>query len=377
MFVFTGAPELSIGKDTSLCYGDSIVLAAPAGFLNYLWNTGSTQDSITVSETGNYSVEIEDEYGCFAQDTINILINPEVAVNLGPDHLVCEGDSVVLDAGASYVSYLWQDGSSQEDFVAKQSGIYWVEVMDNLDCSASDTVYIEVVDPPVIYLGPDSIICEGESILLDPGPGFASYQWQDGSTQQEFLASETGIYWVEVANAPGCTSSDTTYLEVIQLPSLSIGNDTTVCEEFEIILDAGNGYDYYDWQDGSQSQTYLADQPGLYWVFVELSGCAQGDSILITEECPSLIWFPNSFTPNGDGRNDIFAPVWDHVEQYNLTIFNRWGALVFESKSIEFGWDGKFNGDPSPTGVYVFVAEYIDEISGETQIIKGSLILLQ
>jgi len=195
--------------------------------------------------------------------------------------------------------------------------------------------------------------------------------------QQDFQATVTGTYWVEVENGPGCTGSDTAFIEVIPLPYLSIGNDTTVCGEFMVLLDAGSAYDMYEWQDGSDMQTITASEPGTYWVYVDIRGCWQGDTISIIEECPSHIYFPNSFTPNGDGKNDVFAPKWEYVDYYKMSIYNRWGTLVFETNDIAHGWDGTFKGGSSPIGVYIFIAEYLDAISGKTISHKGSIMLIR
>ena len=160
--------------------------------------------------------------------------------------------------------------------------------------------------------------------------------------------------------------SDTIYIEVIEIPKLFIGNDTAVCDDFSIVLDAGSGFDSYTWHDGSQLSTFAATQFGSYWVQVEKNGCEDADTLIIVEDCPSLIWFPNSFTPNGDGVNEVFMPVYDHVTLYQLRIYNRWGQLMFESSNIDQGWDGKFNGDLCPMGVYIFISEYTDNQEGKS-----------
>ncbi|MEN8225784.1 MAG: gliding motility-associated C-terminal domain-containing protein [Bacteroidota bacterium] len=377
-FICVHAPaEIFLGNDTALCYSDTLTLDAPPGYPSYLWSTGSTGSSIEVADSGSYWVRVDDEFGCTAYDTINVDFNSFIMLDLGLDSIICSGDSLRLFAGDGFDSYLWQDGSTADEYMVRAAGYYWVEVQDNLGCSGADTVYVEVAALPDIFIGNDTLICAWDSIVLDAGPGYNAYLWQDGSTQHDYVVRASGNYWVEVKNYAGCMGSDTAFIEVVDLPDLSIGNDTTVCDAFIITLDAGNGFDQYVWQDGSQSSTYQATLFGVYWVLADIDGCEASDTVMIIEDCPSLIWFPNSFTPNGDGLNDEFKPVYDHIYQYQLNIFNRWGEIIFETNNIGEGWDGNINGSKAPVGVYVFVVNYIDNQDGSNRTIKGSVSVLK
>ncbi|HSG67392.1 MAG TPA: gliding motility-associated C-terminal domain-containing protein [Bacteroidales bacterium] len=370
-------PEVFLGNDTNLCFTDTLHLQAPAGMASYLWNTGSTQSSIEVADAGDYWVRVETDIGCAESDTINVDFNSFIIIDLGEDETICEGDSIVLNAGNGFTSYQWQDGSSAKEFIVTTTGYYWVEVSDDLGCAGADTIYIEVAEIPIVSLGRDTLICEWESITLDGGNGFSQYLWQDGSSERHYPVSETGSYWVEVTDANACRGSDTVYVEVVEVPDLSIGDDTSFCEQFTLLLDAGPGWDDYTWQDGSNGSTYQASQYGTYYVIADVQGCADADTLTISEDCPSLIWFPNSFTPNGDGINESFKPVYDNVDVYQIRIFNRWGQLVFESNNINNGWDGKLNGELCPGGVYVFISEYTDNQKGVVNTVNGSVTLLR
>ena len=370
-------PEVSLGNDTSLCYGDTVYLEVPSGYSSYLWNTGETGTSLEVSESGQYWVTVGNEAGCQGSDTIKVEFNSFLVIDLGPDRLICEGDSVQLNAGSGFDDYLWQDGSANSTLMVNSTGYYWVEVSDDLGCTGGDTVYVEVAANPVVSLGRDTLICEWETYTFDGGDGYAAYLWQDGSGERFFTAGQTGEYWVEVTDGNGCRDSDTASLRVVYLPALDIGNDTSFCENFSLYLDAGPGWDTYRWQDGSDKPDFTAASYGAYWVLASVEGCAQSDTIMITEDCPSLLWFPNSFTPNGDGLNDTFGPAYDNVDIFQVRIFSRWGQLVFESRDIEQGWDGKISGEDCPVGVYYFVAEYTDNQKGEVVQVKGSLTLIR
>ena len=369
-------PEVFLGNDTNLCFNDTLLLEVPAGYNSYLWSTGATGQSIDVSSSGEYWVRVENQAACTGSDTISVDFNSFLVINLGPDRTICEGDSLILNAGSGFDSYLWQDGSVADQYIVKNTGEYWVEVADDLGCSGGDTVFIEVAENPVVSLGRDTTICEWDVYTLDGGEGFIAYLWQDGSTGRYFDASETAYYWVEAVDDNGCKGSDTAHIEVIDLPELFIGNDTSFCEDFNLYIDAGTGWDSYLWQDGSVTSAINATQYMSYWVTAEIRGCALSDTITINEDCPSLIWFPNSFTPNGDGINETFRPVYDHVDIFRIRIFDRWGQMVFTSDDIDTGWDGKLKGEICPVGAYVFIAEYTDNQKGEVIKVNGSVTLL-
>ncbi len=369
-------PAFSLGEDTSLCYGDSIVLEAPDGFATYLWNTGSTEQMIKVGESGEYHVWIEDEFGCSGGDTIGISVNAPIIFDIGQDTSLCAGDSIWLSAPPGYASYTWQDGSDDMDLLVLDNGVYWLEVADDLGCIGSDTVLISFSPLPQPDLGPDTAFCD-ESYLLEAGEGYSLYEWQDGSTEPEFLVEMSGQYWVEVTSDEGCRGGDTVNVDITLMPDIWLGNDTSFCKEISLLLDAGNDFDQYLWQDGSSVSDYLVTGEGIYWVHVQFKGCEDGDTLVVTEDCPSLIWFPNSFTPNGDGKNDFFMPVYDNIQTYSLLVFDRWGTMLFESNDVESGWDGNFKGQPLPTGVYVFLATYSNEQSGISETIRGTLTLLR
>jgi gliding motility-associated-like protein len=118
-------------------------------------------------------------------------------------------------------------------------------------------------------------------------------------------------------------------------------------------------------------------EPGRYWVTVTKESCSKTDSIHFGD-CPAAIWFPNVFTPNGDGLNDTYHPVAVGIDKYQIIIFNRWGEQMFESISIEPGWDGTFKGALCPDGVYVFISTYKTTVAPEvTEKSQGSITLIR
>lgn len=122
-------------------------------------------------------------------------------------------------------------------------------------------------------------------------------------------------------------------------------------------------YAAYRWQDGSQESSLQVQEPGGYWVeATDEYGCTGRDSVLIQERCPTEWFFPNAFSPNDDGYNDVFQAQGIDFVQYSLRIFNRWGEQVFESSDPTIGWDGtNRKGQLVPEGVYVWMLNAIGQ----------------
>jgi gliding motility-associated-like protein len=138
---------------------------------------------------------------------ITVFDNP-VAVTLGPDVPLCDTVHQWLHANAGFATYQWQDGSTDPSLKVITPGAYHVLATDNCGNFYRDTIAVIQVSPALVYLGKDTLVCEGEPLVLTPGNGFASYQWQNGSTQETFSASQAGIYWVQTTDQNGCNSQD-------------------------------------------------------------------------------------------------------------------------------------------------------------------------
>jgi hypothetical protein len=150
----------------------------------------------------------------------------EMAVNATADPAeICYGEMVQLNAegfgGSGSYTFSWT--SDPEGFTSDiqnpevmpmENTTYFVEMNDGVN-NVSDQVTVAVHPLPVVYIGPDTSICQGEEVTFDAGMGFASYEWQDGSTGETFTATETGMYWVLVSTAFDCTGSDSVMLTVI------------------------------------------------------------------------------------------------------------------------------------------------------------------
>ena len=202
---------------------------------NYLWQDGTTNQSLIVNQTGTYSVETE-LLGCTNQDEINIIVNEIPNIDLGNETSICEGENLILDATTAGANYLWQDGSTEPIFSLNQSGTYSVEI-DVLGCTAIDEIEVIVNEIPYLELGNDTSICEGENLILNASTAGANHSWQDGNTNSDFEVSQTGTYTVEI-ELLGCNLQKQIEVIVYEIPYLELGNDTSVCEGQILNLDA-------------------------------------------------------------------------------------------------------------------------------------------
>jgi hypothetical protein len=217
-----------------------------------------------------------------------------IAVNVTTDNdSLCYGASTTLHAnaegGSGNYTYSWT--SDPEGFTSTEpdpivtplvTTTYFVELTDGA-ITVQDEITITVVNLPVINLGPDVSECEGGQAVLDAGPGFSTYFWSNGQTSQSIIATEPGIYWVEVANDYGCTKRDSVVFSVNPLPVIDLGADLNFCEGSPVILTAGTGYASYLWNTGATGDFISTSEPGEYWVEVtDANSCANRDTIVLT-----------------------------------------------------------------------------------------------
>jgi gliding motility-associated-like protein len=239
---------------------------------------------------------------------------------------------------------------------------------------------VSVYANPIVSLGKDSILCQGGDKILNAGQDYSQYVWNDGSTNATLTVTKPGKYWVAVTDQHGCMASDTTEISAIALPpSGFLAHDTVFCQFSKFTIQPSQTYDNYLWSDLSTGPSLTIYQPGTYRLQVTDSNhCTGTDSIVITEkQCLEDIIVPNAFTPNGDGKNELFRPiVLENLSAYRFAVYDRWGEMVFETSEILRGWDGKFRGAASPTGVYVWYCQY--QPNGQVEKVKkGTVVLIR
>ncbi len=278
------SPVVDLGNDITVCDGTIITLDAQNAGNSFEWSTAENTQTIDVTVEGDYWVGVTNQYSCTTYDTITVVFNPLPVLNFPNDTTVC--GSVVLDAENQGATYLWNDASILQTLLVNTSGQYWVEVTAGNNCSISDTVNITVNPAPIVNLGVDTAICNGEILILDASNNGSSYLWQTGATTQTLQVSSTANYWVSVTNSYNCSVVDTINVTVNPSPVVNLGANQFLCANQSALLDAGNDGTDFVWgaTNGftSTDNTVMVSDSGQYWVNVTNDyGCSSSDSVLV------------------------------------------------------------------------------------------------
>jgi len=269
-------PIVTLGNDTSLCPGQSLSFTLSQSGVTYSWEDGSTSAERIINETGTYWVQL-DRNGCIKSDTINLQIFNLPKPVLGNDTSICAGDTLRLEIINPDALITWQDGSTGNSFDVYSEGSFVVKV-ERFQCSLSDTVSILIKPQPLVNLGNDTTLCDGQSLILSVEQENSSYTWQDGSALPDYTVNSSGTYFVEVTKQ-GCKKADTLYVSLLSTSLFTLGNDTSFCFGNSISLNAGTPGAIIIWQDGSTNATYLATESGTYSVSIDLANCSIRDTL--------------------------------------------------------------------------------------------------
>jgi gliding motility-associated-like protein len=276
--------QASLGNDTLYCGPFTRVLdpgSSGTGF-SYLWNTGDTTSTLTVTTPGTYWVTVNSSCGT-ASDTIRIDQGTVPPVDLGADIQACKGNPVTLQSSIpapSGAQLVWSTGSSAQTISVNQTGDYWLEVR-HAGCIGRDTVHVEMVDISV-DLGPDISLCDRDTpiVLTSTQPAGAHYVWSNGLSTQQMSVSRSGRYWLEVT-LDDCRSSDTVMVDIVPTPSVFAGADTTICEQFPHTIGAEIPTATYSWNTGATTPYISVNRTGTYVEEVKLRGCVVYDTVEI------------------------------------------------------------------------------------------------
>ncbi len=369
--------RLDLGPDTTICDLAYTLDATYPGAAGYLWNNGHRDPRLTLTESGSYRVSVEG-FRCPLQDTIHVRFVPPVNVDLGPDTIICKQTPARIGAQiAAADSYLWSTGATIPYIEVSESGNYRMSILVS-GCEFSDTLTVTAMDAPEPDLGADGKICMDQRILLNAFAGAgASYRWSNGDTQSAILVTEAGIYSVRVLSEYGCTAQDTVRFVFVPEPVIYIGPDTVVCEETPLILRANAiGADSIMWSDGTVGPV-ISIRHGNVFTATAYNYCGVAADTVEVKQIFCDIWVPNAFTPNGDGRNDVFRVLGNigKLEGFGLSLYNRWGERVFHTQDKYAGWDGYHKNLPSQLGTYVYIMQY--SIGGTPYQQQGNFHLLR
>ena len=303
----------------------------------------------------------------------------------------CFGDSTFFSISTSSMdSVLWNFGDPNSGVnntstdtlpyhIFTDTGTFNI-ILITYSINGNDTTTNQIVINPIptIYLGNDTSICQGNVLTLDATTSNANYLWYDNSTNPTSSVTNAGSYWVEIT-VNSCSASDTIIVSLDSIPIVDLGNDTILpCFEEDFMLSAFISNGNYLWQDNSTGASYTITEEGTYWVEVSNSCGSVRDTVIIgMEKCPITLEMPNVFTPNGDGKNDLFIPIiMEGIQDANITIYNRWGQELYNSSDITIGWNGNCGGGDCTDGTYYWIVNYTD-VKNNTGTLKGFTSLLK
>ena len=257
-------PAVSAGQNQAVCAGTSVTLSG-SGAQSYTWNN-NVQDGVafTPSTTQSYTVTGTDANGCTNTAQVQVAVNALPTVSAGQNQAVCAGTSVTL-SGSGASSYSWNNGvTNAVAFTPSTTQSYTVTGTDANGCTNTAQLTVTVNALPTISAGQNQAVCAGTSVTLN-GSGAQSYTWnnnvQDGVA---FTPSTTQTYTVTGTDANGCTNTAQVQVAVNALPTVSAGQNQTVCAGTAVTLN-GSGAQSYTWnnnvQDGvaftpNNTQTY-------------------------------------------------------------------------------------------------------------------------
>lgn len=378
-----GVPQFTFDYPDTVytCISDTYVLEirdVQPGY-HYQWYrngtplSNDTLSSYTVTGSGRYHARVRADGGGL-DTTRSVFVwlypldKPDTRVT---DILVCEGRTRTLTVSGypDAVSMRWYRDHvllpNERDVTLRvsEAGDYHVE-MSLGSCSVeSDVLSIQFVAPPVaqIEVADEGPLCHGTATVLTavhPADGAYTYRWSTGETSRSIEVRAAGVYTLTLSNAAGCsdeTGVTVTVSDPVDAPHIP---DTVVCpvERQPVRLSAPTGYAAYEWSGGiSLGADVEISLPGTYTLRVQdANGCWATTSFVVRQSCAEIT-IPNTFSPNGDGINDVWTiSGLEYDPQSEVFVVDRNGREVFRSRGTANPWDGTFKGRLVPVGGYYY-----------------------
>ena len=396
-------------RDTLICNIDTIQLQA-SGSGVFTWtpnynisNTNTSAPLVSPDITTSYKVDLNDN-GCKNQDSIRVRVINIVNLSARTDTIICTGDQVQLNAITDGLQYSWSPSASLSNPnilnpIATPVSTTMYAITSRIGgCFATEDVNVTVVPYPFVDAGVDTMICFNTTAQLNGQQGGTSFSWSPGSSLSNTTilnpvanpGSTTQYILTVIDNVSGCPKPKRDSVVVRVLPPVNAfaGRDTSIIAGQPLQLKATGGITYA-WSpptglNDPDLQGPVAVLDGnlptiVYTVVVkDQAGCIDSASITVNVfKTGPDIFVPTGFTPNNDGRNDIFRPIYAGMSQVDFfRVYNRWGQLVYSTKINGAGWDGKLGGITQNSGSFVWMVQAID-FTGKVHFKKGTVVLIR
>ena len=387
----------------SICAGNATLLTASGNASTYSWSpatglSSSSGISVTANPTSSETYTITGSLNsCTATTTasVNVVPNPTLSVS---SFSLCAGSTGTLQVSGNAALYDWSTGTNPVTGTVvnvSPSGNTSYTVTGSIStCSATAVATVSVSALPVVKAGPDSTICKGDTVHLH-ATGATTYNWippaglsNSGISNPMANPSASTNYTVMGTDAAtGCKNTAIVTISTSTLQAVLSANPISGDAPLSVNFTANTGAASYYWNYGNgtsligltDSSKTLYTNPGTYTASVyEISaaGCKDSARITIIVNEGYAIVIPNIMTPNDDGTNDYFFVKHEGISALNMTIYDRWGILMWQSTALNGTWDGKHNGSDVPDGVYFYLIKATDN-KGSSKDYKGPLTLIR
>ncbi len=363
-------PTITINQP-SICEGSTATLTA-SGAATYSWNNASVSNPLMVNpvSTTTYTVTGTDIQGCVGTGSATVTVFSPTVVSAA-DVSICRGQTASV-IGSGGVSYLWSNGSTSNPLLVSPASTnsYSVTITNANGCTGTASAVVTVNLLPVVSSSVTNSYC-GQNNGTASATGGTKYSWSNGDTTATITDVFAGTYTLSVSNG-FCDTVVTVVVPADPKPEASFSalpQEMYLYDGDFIFTNTSKNSVLWEWSfgDGKETSSFNAthayEQVGVYVVtlYVEdFHGCQDSTILLVEVKDSPGMYIPNSFTPNGDGKNDTWFPVtylYD-PEEYDLKIFDRWGKQMFGTTDINAKWNGTLNNNGGfsdvVTGVYVY-----------------------
>ncbi len=401
------------GPDQAICIGQGVAIMNATGGASYAWspstgltNTNTSNPSASPQTNTTYTVTVSDIYGCSKTDDIAVNVNPIPSYTYVTDSANCNGGSdgsitITPSGGSSPYSYAWSPSVSTTAVATSiPAGSYKVTITDNNGCTTNSTISVGATSSPSAITSYHNEICGhangSADVTASGGGGNYTYLWSDSTTTSTVSGLTAGNYSVTVTDDNGCTNS--TSVNVMETPGPAAyfsahPNVLTIMDGPVSFIDNSSGtVTSWEWNFGDGSQngngqelSHDYNNVGTYLVtliVIDNNGCTDTATDTIKVKEIFTFYAPNAFTPDGDGINDFFYPDginWD-PDHYEMYIFDRWGNLIYQTKTVEDKWNGTVNNkgtqDDMLVDVYVYLIK-VKELEGPKHEYIGRVTLIR
>ncbi|MFZ1704884.1 MAG: T9SS type A sorting domain-containing protein [Saprospiraceae bacterium] len=268
-----------ISGTDEICEGSYSIFRTSGGE-NYLWNNGESSDTITINQSGEYSVTVVSNFGCVSIGSRILTVNSNPLVNILGEAEICFGPSILWIANGG-ISYNWNTGDTTSSIIINTQGKYSVTVTDVKGCTASTEKMLTITSNPPEVISGDTIICQGTSSTFSTS-GSGNYIWSTGANTPSIKVSVPGLYFVTVTSTDGCISTGNELLTFFSKPTAEIIGIDEVCEGSSVSWMASGGVAFI-WSTGAISESINLNTAGFYRLTItDINGCTASTSKVLS-----------------------------------------------------------------------------------------------